>query len=76
MSSRGERRRASGLLDCIVMRSVKTAHELFDIDWDLAPPHNYRPEIKGRCGDERIGESNRSEVVMKVRPASAMERVA
>ena len=76
VSSRGERRRASGLLDCDVMRLRKTTHQFFDIGWHLAPPHDTRPQLKKRSGGEGVRQSNSREVVMQIRPPSAMQRIA
>ena len=67
----GEPREASGWL-C----ALKTTHQPLDIRRHLAPAHDNRPELKGRCRDDRIGESHRLEVVMQVGPMPAMEGVA
>jgi hypothetical protein len=75
VSSRGERMRASGLLDCVVMRFVKAAHQRLDIGRYLASAHDGGPEVKGRCRDERIRESNCRQVVMEMRPPAAVERI-
>jgi len=76
VSGRGERMRANGPLYCGVMRLLKTTHHLLDIGRHLAPAHDNRPELKERCRDERIRESNRREVVMQVRATAAVQRVA
>jgi hypothetical protein len=67
--------RASGLLDCVVMRFVKAAHQRLDIGRYLASAHDGGPEVKGRCRDERIRESNCRQVVMEMRPPAAVERI-
>jgi hypothetical protein len=68
--------RASGGLAWVAVRFVKTAHEPLDIRRRPAPPHDNRPEVKGRCRDDRIRKPNSPEVVMQVGPTSAMDRVA
>jgi hypothetical protein len=58
------------------MRLLQTTHHRLDISRHLTSPHDNRPELKGRCRDERLRESNCRQVIMQVWPTPAMQRIA
>jgi hypothetical protein len=68
--------RGSGVFDLVAVRFVKTVDEPFDIGRRPAPPDDNRPEVEGRCRDERIRKPNCPEVVMQMGSTPAMDRVA